>query len=398
MSALMNTYARLPVSFTHGDGATLFDASGRDYLDAVSGIAVTNLGHAHPRVTEAVSSQVARLTHCSNLFHVERQEQAGAALTELSGMDRVFFCNSGAEANEAAIKLARLRGHQLGMTAPQIVVLEGAFHGRTLGALTASGNKKIQEGFGPLAPGFLRAPANDLNALRQLASETPDIAAVMLEPVQGESGIRPLALDYLAGVAALCKERDWLLMFDEVQSGNGRTGSYFYYQQIGLAPDVVATAKALGNGVPIGACLARGAAAEIFAPGHHGSTYGGNPIACAAALAVMQTLREDDLMERAKPLQTLIRDSFLGALGHREKVIEFRSAGLMIGIELADSCGELAAQALHKGLLIYVTAGSTIRLLPPLDMSDAQAARLGSELAGVVDKFYEGQAMAARSA
>jgi acetylornithine aminotransferase len=387
MSALMNTYSQLPVSFTHGKAAVLFDAQGRDYLDAVSGIAVTNLGHAHPRVTAAITEQAGRLLHCSNLYHIDLQERVGEMLTRHAEMDAVFFSNSGAEANEAAIKLARLHAHQRGIEQPQIVVLEGAFHGRTLATLSATGNRKIQAGFGPLVSGFIRAPRDDINALLTIAERNADVAALMLEPVQGESGIRPLDPAYLAAAAALCKERGWLLLFDEVQSGNGRTGSYFYYQQLGIRPDVVSTAKALGNGVPIGACLARGDAAGTFAPGHHGSTYGGNPLACAAAGAVLESLREEQLMPRAEELGALIESSFRSALQRKDALRETRRAGLMIGIELVADCAALVQRALAAGLLINVTAGNTIRLLPPLVMTTAQAGQLGTELAAVVDSW-----------
>ncbi|MDP5070164.1 MAG: acetylornithine transaminase, partial [Congregibacter sp.] len=331
MSALMNTYSRLPVSFTHGRGAQLYSADGRSFLDGLSGIAVTNLGHAHPRVTAAIAEQASKLLHCSNVYHIDVQEQVGEALTRCAGMDRVFFSNSGAEANEAAIKLARLHAHQRGIERPQIVVLEGAFHGRTLATLSATGNSKIQAGFGPLVEGFLRVPRNDLSALQRMAEQHNDIAALMLEPVQGESGIHPLQLEYLSAAAALCKEKGWLLIFDEVQSGNGRTGSYFYYQQTGITPDIVSTAQALGNGVPIGACLARGEAAETFAPGHHGSTYGGNPLACAAAGAVLESLKEDQLQERAQPQGELIEKSIKQSLHHNDAKQDFRRARLILG-------------------------------------------------------------------
>ena len=391
MSALMNTYSRLPVSFTHGRGAQLYSADGRSFLDGLSGIAVTNLGHAHPRVTAAIAEQASKLLHCSNVYHIDVQEQVGEALTRCAGMDRVFFSNSGAEANEAAIKLARLHAHQRGIQRPQIVVLEGAFHGRTLATLSATGNSKIQAGFGPLVEGFLRVPRNDLSALQRMAEQHNDIAALMLEPVQGESGIHPLQLEYLSAAAALCKEKGWLLIFDEVQSGNGRTGSYFYYQQTGITPDIVSTAKALGNGVPIGACLARGEAAETFAPGHHGSTYGGNPLACAAAGAVLESLKEEQLQERAQPLGELIEKSFKQALRHKDAMQDFRRAGLMLGIELKQDCGALVAQALEAGILINVTAARTIRLLPPLIMTDAQGRQLGEGLANVVDEWLRTQ-------
>ncbi|MEE4277477.1 MAG: aspartate aminotransferase family protein [Halieaceae bacterium] len=392
MSALMNTYARLPVSFTHGKAALLHDADGRSYLDGLSGIAVTNLGHAHPRVTEAIEQQSRRLLHCSNIFRIDAQEQAGEMLVERAGMERVFFSNSGAEANEAAIKIARLRASQRGIERPQIVVLEGAFHGRTLATLTASGNRKIQAGFEPLVSGFIRAPRNDIDALIAIAERNQGIVALMLEPVQGESGIHPLDAGFLRAAAKLCAERDWLLIFDEVQSGNGRTGSYFYYQQLGISPDIVTTAKALGNGVPIGACLARGVAAETFAPGHHGSTYGGNPLACAAAIAVMETLASDTRPEVADPLGATLVNQFQANLTEKEALAEIRRAGMMIGIELSADCPELVRAALDAGLLLNVTAGSTLRLLPPLVMSETQAAEFGSKLAGVVDRWWQARA------
>lgn len=393
----MNTYSPLPVSFSHGIGAELFSSDGRRFLDGLSGIAVTNLGHAHPRVTAAITEQASKLLHCSNIYRIDLQEGVGEALTRRAAMDRVFFSNSGAEANEAAIKLARLHAHQRGIGRPQIVVLEGAFHGRTLAALSATGNSKIQAGFGPMVEGFLRAPRNDLGALEQLAQRHNDIAALMLEPVQGESGIHPLDLGYLSAAAALCKEKGWLLIFDEVQSGNGRTGSYFYYQQTGIKPDIVSTAKALGNGVPIGACLARGEAAQTFAPGHHGSTYGGNPLACAAAGAVLESLATEQLQDRAEPLGQVIEASFQQTLQHQEAVQEYRRAGLMIGIELKQDCSALVAQALEAGLLINVTAGRTIRLLPPLVMTDEQGRHLGETLASVVDNWLtRNQSMAGK--
>ena len=389
MTALMNTYMPLPVSFDHGRGAELFDSTGRAYLDAVSGIAVTNLGHAHPRVTDAITAQAGRLLHCSNLYRIEHQEALGERLCAVAGMDRVFFGNSGAEANEAAIKLARLHAHQRGIERPQIIVLEGAFHGRTLATLSATGNRRIQAGFEPLVSGFLRAPRDDLAAIAAIAERNQDVAAVMLEPVQGESGVRVLDIDYLRQVAAICEDKGWLLIFDEVQCGNGRTGSHFYHQQTGVLPHVMTTAKALGNGVPIGACLARGAAAETFAPGHHGTTYGGNPLACAAASAVLDTFTEESLIARAEPLSRRIRDGLQANLQHGAILREIRSAGLMIGVELTRDCGALVQRAMEAGLLINVTAASTIRLLPPLVMSDAQADTLTRTLAAVIDRRCE---------
>ncbi|MEM7692279.1 MAG: aspartate aminotransferase family protein [Pseudomonadota bacterium] len=389
MSTLMNTYARLPVTFTHGKGALLYDDGGKAYLDGVSGIAVTNLGHAHPAVSAAISEQASSLVHCSNLFRIDSQECAADQLTTLAEMDRVFFCNSGAEANEAAIKLARLHGQRLGVEQPQIIVLEHAFHGRTLATLSATGNRKIQAGFEPLVSGFVRAPRNDLEAIETIATSNTGVVAVMLEPVQGEGGIHPLDREYLAALKELCRKQNWLLIFDEIQSGNGRTGSYFYYQQLGFKPDIVTTAKALGNGVPIGACLAQGQAAELFAPGHHGSTYGGNPLACAAASAVMDVISKGSMSERAPILAHSVLESFQSSFKHGSFIKEVRQAGLMIGIELQSACGELAKRALQEGILINVTAGNTIRLLPPLVMEQEQAQELGERLAKTVNTWLE---------
>lgn len=389
MNALMNTYHPLPVSFSHGEGAELVDTQGRRYIDGVSGIAVTNLGHAHPRVTAAISEQATKLLHCSNLFHIEHQESLAERLCRAADMDAVFFGNSGAEANEAAIKLARLRAHQRGISKPQIIVLEGAFHGRTLATLSATGNRKIQAGFEPLVAGFLRAPRNDLAAMEAIGDKHKDVAAVLLEPIQGESGIHLLDVDYLRGVAALCETRGWLLMFDEIQCGNGRSGSHFYHQQIGVTPHVMTTAKALANGVPIGACLARGEAATTFAPGHHGSTYGGNPLATSAAAAVLDALQEEQLIARAGPLGERICSGIRGALKEAAVVREIRGAGLMIGVELDRDCAELASRALAAGLLINVTAGNTIRLLPPLVMRDDQADQFAAGLAAIIDSWLE---------
>ncbi|MEP6388585.1 MAG: aspartate aminotransferase family protein [Halioglobus sp.] len=387
MSGLMPTYAPLPVTFTHGEGPHLFDTSGQRYLDGICGIGVTNLGHAHPRVTAAIHEQSSRLLHTSNLYHIAAQEQLAESLTQIAGMDNCFFGNSGAEANEAAIKLARLYGHQRGVERPAIIVLEHAFHGRTLATLTATGNRKIQAGFEPLVSGFIRAPVNDIQAIAQIAANNTNVVAVLLEPIQGEGGVRPLDTDYLLAVRQLCDEHNWLLMLDEVQSGNGRTGTYFAYQGLGLLPDVVTTAKGLGNGVPIGACLARSAAAQIFSGGNHGSTYGGNPLACAAAQAVIDTITEEGLATRATHLGNVIRTSLEEALTATEAVVEVRGRGLMLGIELARPCTELSALALEAGLLINVTAGNTIRLLPPLILEDEQAATLGRGVASLINRW-----------
>ena len=388
MSSLMPTYARLPVTFTHGEGAHLFDTQGRRYLDGLSGIAVTNLGHAHPAVTEAIQRQAGALLHTSNLYHIAAQEQLAESLTAITGMERLFFGNSGAEANEAAIKLARLYGHQRGVERPAIIVLESAFHGRTMATLSATGNRKIQAGFEPLVSGFVRAKRDDLGAIQQIADNNPDVVAVLVEPIQGEGGICPLGADYLRGLRELCDRKQWLLMFDEVQSGNGRTGHHYNYLGLELVPDVLTTAKGLGNGVPIGACMARGAAAEVFGAGHHGSTYGGNPLACAAAQAVIDSIRDDNLCDRATQLGDSVRQALTDTLEDPDSVVEIRGEGLMLGIELHRDCGELVGKALEAGLLINVTAGSTVRLLPPMIMSDEQAGELGTGVGKLINDFH----------
>ncbi len=388
MSSLMPTYARLPVTFTHGEGAHLFDTQGRRYLDGLSGIAVTNLGHAHPRVTAAIQQQAGALLHTSNLYHIAAQEQLAESLSAITGMERLFFGNSGAEANEAAIKLARLYGHQRGVERPAIIVLESAFHGRTMATLSATGNRKIQAGFEPLVAGFVRASRDDLGAIQQIADNNPDVVAVLAEPIQGEGGIRPLGADYLRGLRDICDRKQWLLMFDEVQSGNGRTGHHYNYLGMSVVPDVLTTAKGLGNGVPIGACMARGAAADVFAAGHHGSTYGGNPLACAAAQAVIDAIRDDDLCARASQLGDIVRQALSDTVEDPESVVEVRGEGLMLGIELPRDCGELVGHALDAGLLINVTAGNTVRLLPPMIMTDEQAAELGSGVGRLINDFH----------
>ncbi len=384
MSALMQTYARLPVTFTHGEGVYLFDSEGRRYLDGISGIGVNALGHAHPALTAAIAEQAGRLLHTSNLYHIEAQENLGRALAAASGMEQVFFGNSGAEANEAAIKLARLYGHRRGVAKPAVVVLENAFHGRTLATLSATGNRKIQAGFEPLVAGFIRAPINDLDALRQIAAGNTEVVAVLMEPVQGEGGVNCLSESYLQGGRALCDEQQWLLMLDEVQTGNGRTGTYFAYQGMGFQPDVVTTAKGLGNGVPIGACLARGPAANVLGAGHHGSTYGGNPLACAAALTVVHTVLNGGLMDNASAMGALIRGRLAERLGASGLLREVRGRGLMIGAELDMDCSTLVADALAQGLLINVTAGNTVRLLPPLVINEEQALALADGVVEVV--------------
>ncbi|MDN3517785.1 acetylornithine transaminase [Aquisalimonas lutea] len=380
---LMHTYGRLPVAFSHGRGAWLWDGDGNAYLDALSGIAVCGLGHAHPRVTEALREQAGQLLHTSNLYQVPLQEELAAALCRRAGMDGVFFCNSGAEANEAAIKLARLHGSRRGIASPRILVMDGAFHGRTLGTLAATGNDRAREGFGPLPEGFERIPYDDLGAVDEAAGRE-DIVAVLVEPIQGEGGIREPHPGYLEGLRARCDDNGWLLMLDEIQTGNGRTGAWLACQHEHVVPDVVTLAKGLGNGVPIGACLARGEAADTLGPGSHGSTFGGNPLAASAALAVIRALDEDDLIARAGRLGTRMRDGFHHALDDEPAVKAIRGRGLMLGIELDRPCTELVQQALDQGLLINVTAQSVVRLLPPLVLTDEDADRIVEQVSGLI--------------
>lgn len=384
MSALMQTYARLPVTFSHGEGVYLWDTEGRRYLDGISGIGVNGLGHAHPAVTAAIRDQADRLVHTSNLYGVGPQEQLAETLASVSGMDNCFFGNSGAEANEAAIKIARLFGHNKGVEKPAIIVLEGAFHGRTLATLSATGNRQIQAGFEPLVSGFVRAPRDDLEAIHQIAANNPDVVAFLAEPIQGEGGVNPLSADYLQAVREICDQQDWLMMLDEVQTGNGRTGTYFAYQGMGFLPDVVTTAKGLGNGVPIGACLARGQAAEVFSAGHHGSTYGGNPLVSATALAVINTITGEELPANATRMGALIREVIASDQAAAERIVDVRGKGLMLGFELDRECPDLVQRALDAGLLINVTAGKTVRLLPPLVISDEEARELAEGVANLI--------------
>lgn len=385
MSALMPTYKRLPVAFTRGEGPYLFDQEDRRYLDGLSGIAVTNLGHCHPAVTAAIAEQAGTLVHTSNLYQIPAQEQLASSLCSATGMERVFFCNSGAEANEAAIKIARRRGHRRGISSPKILVLESAFHGRTMGALAATAGHSMKADFEPMLSGFIRVPRNDVESMAQAAKSNPDIVAVLLEPIQGEGGVWPLDADYLREVRALCDQHEWLLMFDEVQSGNGRCGSLYAFQRLGVTPDVIATAKGLGNGFPIGCCMARGEAAEALGAGDHGTTYGGSPLGCAAANAVINTLSEQALWERADPIREQILAGFSTNLRDKSKVGEIRGIGLMIGISVTVAPDSLVQDALARGVLINVTAGNTIRLLPPLIMTDQEAQTLGRTVADVVN-------------
>ena len=384
---LMNTYKRLPVGFERGEGAYLFDKDGNRYLDALCGIAVCGLGHAHPAVSEAICNQAGRLLHTSNLYQIDVQEELAGELCRISGMDRVFFGNSGAEANEAALKMARLYGHQKGIDTPQVIVTEGSFHGRTMATLTATGNRKIQAGFEPLVPGFLRSPYDDLDAIRTIAQNRPNSVAVLVEPITGEGGIRIPDENYLVELRALCDEHGWLMILDEIQTGMGRTGRWFAHQHADVKPDIMTLAKGLANGVPVGACLASGAAADIFQPGNHGSTFGGNPLSASAALAVLHTLERDGLVERAGQLGNHLLEHFEQRLGGLEGVVSIRGKGLMLGIELDRACSELVQQALQRKLLINVTAEKVVRLLPPLILSDEQAGEIASTVCELIETF-----------
>jgi acetylornithine aminotransferase len=385
-NALMNTYARLPVTFTHGEGVWLYDENGDAYFDALTGIAVCGLGHAHPAVTQAICDQSSKVIHTSNLYGIAKQQLLGDTLTRLASMDRVFFANSGAEANEASIKLARLYGNRRNIENPTIIVMESSFHGRTMATLSATGNRKVHAGFEPLVQGFVRVPHNDIESIQRL-TDNKSIVAILVEPIQGEGGIHVPDDSYLQKLREICNEQEWLLMLDEVQCGMGRTGKMFAHQHAGITPDVMSLAKALGNGVPIGACLAHGQAAELFAPGNHGTTFGGNPLASAAALAVCETIEKDNLIERAALLGSQLLQGFKAALADTAGIKEIRGKGLMVGIELDHDCPELVKLALEEKLLINVTAGKVIRLLPPLIMTDSQAAELVEKLSQLIKRF-----------
>lgn len=372
-SHLMHAYARQPVSFVRGEGARLWDDQGQEYLDAIAGIAVTSLGHAHPEIAAVIAEQAGMLLHTSNVFRIDWQERLGERLSKLTGMQRAFFCNSGAEANETALKLARLHGNRKQIAEPKILVMENGFHGRSIATLSASGNPSKQQGFEPLLTGFLRVPYNDIEAVRRMAAEEPDIVAVLLEPVQGEGGIRVAGIEYLRELRALCDQHGWLLLLDEIQCGMGRTGAWFRHQQAGITPDVMTLAKALGNGFPIGACVARGEAAELISPGQHGSTFGGNPLACRVACSVLDIMARDQLPERAATLGDRLLTGLRKALGDHPQVVAIRGQGLMVGIELDRNCKELVGRALaEEQLLITVTRDTVIRLLPPLVCDEKQ--------------------------
>ena len=382
--AIMPTYGRLDVEFIKGEGCWLIDKDGRRYLDALSGLGVVALGHAHPAIADAISAQGGALLHTSNLYRIPNQERLADRLAALSGMENMFFSNTGAEACECAIKIARLYGHQKGIAEPAIIVADNAFHGRTMATLTATGNRKVQAGFEPLVSGFVRVPFNDLESIKQAATHNQNIVAVFIEPIQGEGGIQVADQAYLQGLRALCDDKGWLLMIDEVQSGNGRTGQFFSYQHADILPDVVTTAKGLANGVPIGVCLAANQAAHVLGPGNHGSTFGGNPLSCAAAHAVLDVFEHEQIVSRAASMGQYLRDKLASALQGVNGVKEIRGQGLMIGIELEVDCAELVGQALEEGLLINVTAGSVVRLLPPLILSEEEADQISEVLGRLI--------------
>jgi acetylornithine aminotransferase len=387
MPHLMNTYNRQSVAFTHGQGCYLYDEQGRRYLDALAGIAVNTLGHGHPRLVAALAEQAGRLIHTSNLYRVPEQERLSDRLAELARMDEVFFCNSGCEANEAAIKLARLFGHQKGIEKPAIIVMEHAFHGRTLATLSATGNRKVQAGFEPLVSGFVRVPFDDLASIEQVAANNASVVAVLFEPIQGEGGINLAHPEYMRSLRRICDQHGWLFMVDEVQCGIGRTGAWFAHQQAGIKPDVMTLAKGLGSGMPIGACLTAGAATGVFKPGNHGSTFGGNPLACVAALTTIEVIEHDGLLARAAEVGTAIRNGLRQALAGVGGIVDIRGDGLMIGIELDRPCADLVGQGLAAGLLINVTADKVVRLLPPLIYSDAEVRQLVDLLAALLRAF-----------
>ncbi|WP_298612039.1 aspartate aminotransferase family protein [uncultured Thiothrix sp.] len=384
---LMPTYARLPVTFARGEGAVLFDTEGKQYLDAVAGVAVCSLGHARPEVADAICEQAHRLMHTSNLYQIENQQALGERLCALAGMDNAFFCNSGAEANEAAIKIARLYAHNKGIERPVIIVMSNAFHGRTMATVTATGNPKAQAGFGPLLEGFVRVQYGDAEAVAHQLAADKNIVAVLVEPVQGEGGVQVPSADYLPRLRELCDQHDCLLMTDEIQTGMCRTGKWFAFQHTSIQPDVMTLAKALGNGMPIGACLARGKAASVFGYGNHGSTFGGNPLACRAALAVLEVMEKEQLANRAAELGHYFLQQFRAGLTDVAGVKEVRGKGLMIGIQLERDCGELVKQGLAQGILINVTAGNVIRLLPPLVISQPQADQIITTVIDLIRDF-----------
>ncbi|WP_373020849.1 aspartate aminotransferase family protein [Thiomicrorhabdus sp.] len=383
---LMKTYARLPVTFEKGSGSLLQDTEGKSYLDAVSGIAVCSLGHAHPAVAEAICEQSQKLIHTSNLYNVANQQMLADKLIELSGMDRAFFCNSGAEANETALKIAKKYGHQQGIEKPAVIVMENSFHGRTMATLSATGNAKVHEGFTPLVEGFIRVPYDNVDAIKALSDNT-SIVAILVEPVQGEGGVHVPKAGYLTELKAICEQNGWLLMLDEIQTGMGRTGAWFAFQHENITPDVLTLAKALGNGMPIGTCLAKGKAADVLVPGNHGTTFGGNPLACAAGLAVINAMEVHNYIPHVAQKGQVLLENFRTALSGLNGVLNIRGKGYMIGIQLDRPCGELVSKALEMGLLINVTRGDTIRLLPTFVMTTEQTEQLINQLTQLITEF-----------
>jgi acetylornithine aminotransferase len=391
-SPVMPTYAPQPVAFERGDGAWLYDTDGRRYLDLLAGIAVNTLGHNHPRLVAAIADQASKIIHTSNLFEIPLRQALAQRLVELSGMTNVFFCNSGLEANEAAIKIARKYGHDRGVDLPEIVVYERAFHGRSLATLSATGNEKVQKGFEPLVPGFVRVPLNDIAALERIAAERPNVVAVFLEAIQGEGGIQPARNEYLRAVRSLCDRKGWLMMVDEVQCGTGRTGRWFAHQWAGIVPDVMPLAKGLSSGIPVGAVVAHGAAAEVFKPGNHGTTFGGNPLAMRAGLTTIEVMEDDGLLENATAMGEILMGGLRRELAGVDGVVDIRGTGLMIGIELSRPCPQVVGQALKAGLVVNVTADSVVRLLPPLILSREQAELAVATLAPIVRDAAAGRA------
>ena len=385
----MNTYGRLPIALSHGEGCRVWDVNGKVYLDALAGIAVNTLGHKHPKLVPALQDQVAKIIHSCNYYHVPLAEQLAARLVELSGMSKVFFCNSGLEANEAALKLARKFGHDKGIARPEVVVYEHAFHGRSIATLSATGNPKVQKDFEPLVEGFIRVPLNDIEALKKATEGNPNVVAVFFETIQGEGGIHPMRVEYLQQVRQLCNERDWLMMIDEVQCGMGRTGKWFAHQWAGIQPDVMPLAKGLGSGVPIGAIVAGPKAADIFQPGNHGTTFGGNPLAMRAGVETIRIMEEDGLLAQATRVGAHLKGGLEKALAGNPGVVEIRGQGLMLGIELARPCGALLTRAAEAGLLLSVTADRVVRLLPPLIMTEAEADEVIAILVPLIEAFLK---------
>jgi acetylornithine aminotransferase len=383
----MNTYGRVPIALSHGQGMRVWDVNGKSYLDGLGGIAVNTLGHNHPKLVPALQDQIAKIIHSSNYYHVPNQEKLAAKLVELSGMTNVFFCCTGLEANEAALKLARKFGHDRGIERPEIVVYEKAFHGRSIATLSATGNEKVQKGFGPLVEGFIRVPMNDIAALKAATEGNPNVVAVFFETIQGEGGINAMRIEYLQQVRALCDQKNWLLMIDEVQCGMGRTGKWFAHQWAGIVPDVMPLAKGLGSGVPVGAVVAGPKAANIFQPGNHGTTFGGNPLAMRAGVETIRIMEEDGLLENAAKVGSHLKEALARELGGLAGVVDVRGQGLMIGVELAKPCSVLTTRAAEAGLLISVTADTVIRLVPPLIITTAEADEIVAMLVPLVKQF-----------